>query len=138
MTEEQTCVLEGLGRERHVSKAELIRQAVDLFLSREALKRGSEEQRRRALEVAERFRSSRSGTAPDHDEALAEALAPLLRMLWVDEDTYQQSVSAVLTAERRKLSLVDCTSFVLMRRYGFDAAFAFDNHFPEQGFKTIP
>lgn len=67
-----------------------------------------------------------------------DAVYPLLRVLWVDEETHRQAVSAVLAAGRKRLSLVDCSSFVLMRRHGLDTAFAFDDHFPEQGFTTLP
>lgn len=67
-----------------------------------------------------------------------DAVSPLSRVLWVDEETHRQAVSAVLAAGRRRLSLVDCSSFVLMRRHGLDTAFAFDDHFPEQGFTTLP
>ena len=70
--------------------------------------------------------------------AFDDAATPLLRVLWVDEGVHRQAVSAILTAKRRRLSLVDCTSFVLMRRYGLDSAFAFDDHFQEQGFKAVP
>ena len=78
LTEEQTRALQDLVRERHVSEAELVRQAVDLFLSREALGRRSEEQRQSALDVAGRFRSGTrdtADTARHHDEALAKAFA---------------------------------------------------------------
>ena len=70
--------------------------------------------------------------------AFDDTVTPLLRVLWVDEDVHRQAVSAILAAKRRRLSLVDCTSFVLMRRYGLDSAFAFDDHFQEQGFKAVP
>ena len=67
-----------------------------------------------------------------------DAVVPLLRVLWVDDGVHREAVSAVLTAGRRSLSMVDCSSFVLMRRHGLDTAFAFDDHFPEQGFATVP
>lgn len=67
-----------------------------------------------------------------------DAVYPLLRVLWIDDGTHREAVAAVLTAGRRRLSLVDCSSFVLMRRHGLDSAFAFDDHFPEQGFATLP
>ncbi len=70
--------------------------------------------------------------------AFEDAVTPLLRILWVDDNTHQQAVDTVLTAGRRRLSLVDCSSFVLMRRHGLDSAFAFDDHFSEQGFTTVP
>ena len=67
-----------------------------------------------------------------------DAAAPLLRVLWVDRGVQRGAVTAALTAGRRGLSLVDCSSFALMRRHGLDTAFAFDCHFPEQGFAAVP
>lgn len=72
-TEEQDRLLEDLSRDRRVSKAELVRRAVDLLLSYEAPGRSPEEQRERALAVAGRFRSGEHETARGHDAALAEA-----------------------------------------------------------------
>lgn len=70
--------------------------------------------------------------------AFDDAVSPLLRVLWVDRNAHREAVAAVLTAGRRKLSLVDCSSFALMRGHGLDTVFAFDEHFPEQGFTTVP
>lgn len=70
--------------------------------------------------------------------AFDDAVAPLLRTLWIDGEVHREAVAAVLTAGRRRLSLVDCSSFVLIRRHGLDSAFAFDGHFSEQGFLTVP
>ncbi len=75
LTEEQDRLLGELGRERRVSKAELVRRAVDLLLAGEAPGRGTEEQRRRALAVTGRFRSGGRDGARQHDAALAEAFA---------------------------------------------------------------
>ena len=38
-------------------------------------------------------------------------IVPILTVEWIDELTHQEGVTAVLTAGRRKLSLVDCVSF---------------------------
>ncbi len=65
-------------------------------------------------------------------------LLPVIRIIWVDETFHKQGVSALLSANRRKLSLVDCTSFEIMRQAGMDAIFTFDPHFREQGFMTLP
>ncbi len=46
-------------------------------------------------------------------------------------------MSALLTAGRRDLSLVDCVSFDSMRRQGVPDAFAFDQDFVEQGFRLL-
>jgi predicted nucleic acid-binding protein len=44
----------------------------------------------------------------------------------------------MLAAARRKVSLVDWVSFEVMRRTGIDVAFAFDDDFRAQGFRTVP
>ncbi len=67
-----------------------------------------------------------------------EDIAPLLRVDWIMEQQHLAAAGAVLAAGRKKLSLVDCTSFESMRRYGVHSVFCFDRHFREQGFETIP
>ena len=62
----------------------------------------------------------------------------IVETAWVDEAIHQQAMSAFLIANRRQLSLVDCTSFEIMRQKGMDTVFTFDPHFREQGFTTIP
>jgi predicted nucleic acid-binding protein len=63
--------------------------------------------------------------------------APRLSISWIDEAVHQQAVAALLAVGQRDLSLVDCVSFVLMRRDAIDAAFAFDEHFIHQGFLCL-
>ncbi len=75
LTEEQDRLLGDLGRERHVAKSELVREAVDLLLAAEGGGRSPEEQRDRTVAVAGRFRSGKKRPARDHDAALAEAFA---------------------------------------------------------------
>ncbi len=70
--------------------------------------------------------------------ALADILQPILRPLWVDENLHAAAMAALFTAERRKLSFVDCTSFELMRRHGLTVAFALDDDFARQGFRLLP
>jgi predicted nucleic acid-binding protein len=70
--------------------------------------------------------------------ALQQNFVPLLRILWIGEENHEAAVTALLTAGRKKLSLVDCVSFEVMRRSGLTRAFAFDRHFAEQGFQQIP
>lgn len=65
-------------------------------------------------------------------------IMPVTELIWVDEAVHKQGMSALLAANRRTLSLVDCTSFEMIRQAGFDAVFTFDPHFYEQGFKIIP
>ena len=70
--------------------------------------------------------------------ALADILVPMLRPLWIDEELHAAAVAALFAAGRRKLSLVDCTSFELMRRHGLTEAFALDDDFARQGFRLVP
>ncbi|MBI4690470.1 MAG: CopG family transcriptional regulator [Nitrospirae bacterium] len=56
---------------RHLSVAELIRQAVDNIIKIGAVV-DVEERRKRALEVVGRFRSGKHDIAKDHDKYLAE------------------------------------------------------------------
>ena len=74
----------------------------------------------------------------DAARALAGDLVPLLRPLWVDEELHAVATAALFTAGRRKLSLVDCTSFELMRRHGIAEALALDADFARQGFRLLP
>ncbi len=57
---------------------------------------------------------------------------------WMDTEKHASAIEAVLLANRRNLSLVDCSSFQTMKRLGIDTVFTFDKHFREQGFNIIP
>ncbi len=65
-------------------------------------------------------------------------IMPVLDVSWVGQKEHQTGMAAVLSAGRRRLSLVDCVSFEVMTRLGIDVCFAFDAHFREQGFRCIP
>ena len=67
-----------------------------------------------------------------------EDVAPLVRIDWVAEGRHRAAAEAVLSAGRKKLSLVDCVSFQTMRELGVRFAFCFDKHFRERGFETVP
>lgn len=71
-------------------------------------------------------------------QAFQEAIYPLLNIEWLGAETHEAGMAAVLTTRRKKLSLVDCVSFDVMRRRGLRHAFAFDAHFAEQGFQCVP
>ena len=79
LTEMQNRLLEELRARRRVSKAELVRQAVDDFLARAASEDGLDEQRLRALLVVGRYRSGKTDIAQRHDDYLAEAYAKVKR-----------------------------------------------------------
>ncbi len=67
-----------------------------------------------------------------------DSIRPLLSIEWIGQDTHEAAVAAMLSANRRDLSLVDCTSFYIMRRLGIRRAFALDDYFREQGFEVVP
>jgi predicted nucleic acid-binding protein len=69
--------------------------------------------------------------------AFQNDVRPVLTVLWIDEDLHLRAVSAVLAAQRRRLSLVDCASFESMRLAETRQAFAFDAHFEEQSFEVL-
>ena len=65
----------------------------------------------------------------DAVRALFGDVLPMVTVVTVDEALRVNAVAALLGANRRDLSLVDCTSFALMRQRGIASAFAFDRHF---------
>jgi predicted nucleic acid-binding protein len=65
-------------------------------------------------------------------------ILPLVNIEFVISELHRSGVSALLSASRRNLSLVDCVSFEMMRTLEIKTAFAFDPHFKEQGFNMLP
>lgn len=65
---------------------------------------------------------------------LVDEFFPLVHVETVTEDDRSGSVSALLAAGRRRLSLVDCVSFAVMRRLRIRDYLGLDPHFEEQGF----
>jgi uncharacterized protein len=65
-------------------------------------------------------------------------MVPLIHIEYVHADLHRLGVVSLLSAGKRKLSLVDCVSFEIMRQLGLNRVFAFDSHFRGQGFETIP
>jgi predicted nucleic acid-binding protein len=65
-------------------------------------------------------------------------IVPVLDVHWITEADHLHAQNALLATDRRKLSLVDCSSFHAMRTRMLRVAFAFDPHFREQGFELLP
>jgi predicted nucleic acid-binding protein len=63
-----------------------------------------------------------------------EVVKPLLRVRWVDESLHQRSVHRLALRGGRGVSLVDCSSFVIMEDLDIIQALTYDRHFPEEGF----
>jgi predicted nucleic acid-binding protein len=69
--------------------------------------------------------------------AFHENVFPFLNVIWVDEALHDAGMTAVLIANRRQLSLVDCVSFAAMHQSMLDTIFVFDSHFAEQSFNVL-
>ena len=67
-----------------------------------------------------------------------ERIVPLLRVLWIQEEQHRKAVERLLRSDRRRLSLVDCSSFPLMDVEGIREALALDADFVQQGYRVIP
>ena len=67
-----------------------------------------------------------------------DSVLPILSVFWVDQRTHEMAAESLLAANRRDLSMVDCTSFATMRQLGIERVFSLDPHFAEQGFDPVP
>jgi predicted nucleic acid-binding protein len=67
-----------------------------------------------------------------------EDIVPVLNIVWLDPPLHAAAINALMAAGRKKLSLVDCSSFEIMRRDGIMQAFTLDRHFTEHGFECVP
>jgi uncharacterized protein len=74
----------------------------------------------------------------DAVRVLCGDILPALDVHWISEADHRQAANVLLATDRRKLSLVDCSSFHVMRSRMIRTAFAFDPHFREQGFDVLP
>lgn len=68
---------------------------------------------------------------------LHRVVAPLLAVRWVTEPLHDRAMRRLVQTDRRRVSLVDCASFVVMAGEGISAAFAFDDDFVEAGFRLL-
>jgi len=72
LTEEQAKALKKMAASRHLSSAELIRRAVDSMI-KSVTAADPEERRKRAIDIAGKFRSGKRDVSRKHDKYLAEA-----------------------------------------------------------------
>lgn len=61
-------------------------------------------------------------------------IQPLLDVIWVDEYWHTKAINRLITLNQKKVSLVDCLSFVIMDAREIGTVFSFDNHFEKNGF----
>jgi predicted nucleic acid-binding protein len=74
----------------------------------------------------------------DAVRTLVKEILPIIEVDWLGSDQHEIAINSVLIANRRYLSLVDCSSFETIRRLHIETVFTFDDHFKEQGFTVIP
>jgi len=74
LTEEQASALKKLALSRHLSIAEIIRQAVDNIIKTSTVF-DTGERRKRAIEAAGRFSSGKRDISREHDKYLVEAFS---------------------------------------------------------------
>lgn len=67
---------------------------------------------------------------------LSRHILPLCQIEPVGESGFDLLSRQVLLSKRKRLSLVDLSSFECMQRHNISRALAFDKHFEEQGFLT--
>jgi predicted nucleic acid-binding protein len=88
--------------------------------------------------LLECFALVQSRLGMDAVRTLNDEVVPVFDVHWINEEDHLSAAQAVLAADRRNLSLVDCASFRVLRRLGIRCAFTFDLHFEEQGFEVLP
>ena len=57
---------------------------------------------------------------------------------WITQIIHESSVELWKNLGRRNLSLVDCSSFILMGQTQCSEAFSMDRHFTDQGYTLLP
>jgi predicted nucleic acid-binding protein len=87
--------------------------------------------------IVESFALIQNRIGLDAARDFKDSILPLVSVRWVDERIHDAATGAFFAASRRKLSLVDCASFEIMRAFGIEEFFAFDPHFAEQGFRFV-
>ena len=68
-------------------------------------------------------------------QTLQEDIIPVIEVEWVTQAIHQTAVGMLLKEDRRRLSLVDCVSFVVMHQGNIRKVFAFDHHFEIAGYE---
>jgi len=74
----------------------------------------------------------------DAVRTFSQDMLAVVEVRWIGPELHASAMLALLTANRRKLSLVDCANFLAMRAGGIRRVFAFDRHYLEQGFEIEP
>lgn len=78
----------------------------------------------------------RIGLEPVRD--LDGKIAPLLRVVYVDEALHRRGLTRLFRLDRRRVSLVDAVSFETMDAEGITDVLGLDEDFSTAGFRLIP
>lgn len=78
----------------------------------------------------------RLGLEPVRD--LETHIVPLLTIHWVDVELHQRAVERLLRIDKRRVSLVDAASFLVMERAGITDVLGLDADFATEGFRLVP
>ncbi|MBI4729602.1 MAG: PIN domain-containing protein [Acidobacteria bacterium] len=70
--------------------------------------------------------------------AFRDDLLHPVRSVWIDEETHERAMAALVASGDRGVSLVDRVSFEVMRARGIRRVFAFDPDFARAGFEVVP
>ena len=62
----------------------------------------------------------------------------VLTVVYTNEEIFQEALLLFKQRKDKVWSFTDCVSFVVMRSMGISDSFAFDAHFGEAGFATVP
>lgn len=91
-----------------------------------------------AYVVVETLAVARRRYGPEVAANLIDRVFPALAVAPVDAELHRAALSAFRDAIESSVSLVDRTSFALMRREGIERAIALDVDFRTAGFATLP
>jgi len=64
-------------------------------------------------------------------------MLPLVKIIWIDEKIHNDCLNNLITAEKRKISLTDYSSFYILDSFKIDRVFTFDKHFKEKGYQIL-
>ncbi len=70
--------------------------------------------------------------------AKAASSSKAMRLLFVGEEIFNEALGLFSEHKDKEWSFTDCVSFTLMRHLNLTTAFAFDPHFQQAGFQTLP
>ena len=64
--------------------------------------------------------------------------SPSVQFVQIDEGVFMEGWQYFQQHRDKDYSLTDCISFVVMKKFRIETAFAFDQHFVQAGFKKVP